>query len=64
MLLVLCATPALTTGANLAARRVIFRTPSMNPLNQHDIVDAVQFQQMAGRAGQKGVDDKGRSTTW
>ena len=42
---------------NLPARRVILRTPIFHG----KVIDSLVYKQMSGRAGRKGVDEKGES---
>ncbi|KAJ8018683.1 DNA polymerase theta [Holothuria leucospilota] len=52
---ILVATSTLSSGVNLPARRVIIRTIMLN----RKVIDPLCYQQMAGRAGRKGVDTEG-----
>ncbi|KNC80641.1 hypothetical protein SARC_07005 [Sphaeroforma arctica JP610] len=54
---VLTATTTLSSGVNLPARRVIFRTIMQSRWN----VTKVMYNQMKGRAGRTGKDDMGES---
>eukprot|EP01069_Polyplicarium_translucidae_P011481 Polyplicarium_translucidae@DN3998_c0_g1_i1.p2 len=57
VLLVVCATSTLAVGVNLPVYRVIIRSAK---LGQADL-DVGRFQQMAGRAGRKGCDERGEA---
>ena len=57
LLRILVATSTLSSGVNLPARLVIVRTPFF----QRSLLDVLVYKQMVGRAGRKGVDEKGES---
>ena len=56
-LFVLVATSTLSTGINLPAKAVIFKTPMV----ALSYMDAAKYKQMSGRAGRKGFDESGDS---
>lgn len=55
ILLVLVATSTLSTGINLPAKVVIFKTP----LIATKYIDCAKYKQMSGRAGRTGFDTSG-----
>ena len=56
-LLVLVATSTLSTGINLPAKVVFFKSPTI----ANQLIDAAKYKQMSGRAGRTGFDAKGDS---
>jgi DNA polymerase theta len=57
VLLALVATSTLSTGINLPAKVVFFKTPMI----ANSLIDAARYKQMSGRAGRTGFDAKGDS---
>ena len=57
VLFVLVATSTLSTGINLPAKAVIFKTPFI----ALSYMDSAKYKQMSGRAGRTGFDSKGDS---
>ncbi len=56
-LLVIVCTSTLSNGINFPARRVIIRTP----INFGKPIEVMNYKQMSGRAGRKGIDTEGES---
>lgn len=56
---VLAATSTLAAGVNLPVRRVIFKHAYVGKVDQ--TLDATKFRQMCGRAGRKGIDERGEA---
>jgi DNA polymerase theta len=56
-LLVLVATSTLSTGINLPAKVVFFKSPMI----ANQLIDAAKYKQMSERAGRTGFDSKGDS---
>ena len=56
---VVVATDAIGMGLNLPIRRVIFTTPYKFDGKSHRILKPSEIKQIAGRAGRKGIYDKG-----
>lgn len=56
-LLVIVCTSTLSNGINFPARRVIIRTP----MNFGKPIEVMNYKQMSGRAGRKGIDTEGES---
>jgi len=54
-LFVLVATSTLSTGINLPAKAVIFKTPYI----AQSLIDCAKYKQMSGRAGRTGFDTRG-----
>ncbi len=57
---VLCATPTLSAGVNLPARRVIIKSYRRFDGYSRPI-KVMEFKQMAGRAGRPGMDERGEA---
>lgn len=57
---IIAATSTLSSGVNLPARRVIVRSPWGHPNRPGPYLSSAVYLQMIGRAGRKGIDDKGR----
>ena len=57
VLLVIVCTSTLSNGINFPARRVIIRTP----MNFGKPIETMNYKQMCGRAGRKGIDTEGES---
>ncbi len=57
---VLCATPTLSAGVNLPARRVIIKSYKRFDGYPRPI-KVMEFKQMAGRAGRPGMDERGEA---
>ena len=55
ILYVLVATSTLSTGINLPAKAVVFKTP----LIAKSLIDCAKYKQMSGRAGRTGFDTRG-----
>ena len=53
----LVATSTLSTGINLPAKVVFFKSPTI----ANQLIDAAKYKQMSGRAGRTGFDAKGDS---
>uniref|UniRef100_A0A914VPK2 Helicase C-terminal domain-containing protein n=1 Tax=Plectus sambesii TaxID=2011161 RepID=A0A914VPK2_9BILA len=56
----IAATSTLSAGVNLPARRVIVRSPWGHPNRPGPYLSSAVYLQMIGRAGRKGIDEKGR----
>jgi hypothetical protein len=57
----IAATSTLSSGVNLPARRVIVRSLWGQPNRPGPYLSAAVYLQMIGRAGRKGIDEKGQS---
>ena len=55
VLFVLVATSTLSTGINLPAKAVIFKSPYV----AMSLMDSAKYKQMSGRAGRTGFDTRG-----
>ena len=53
----LVATSTLSTGINLPAKAVMFKTPTI----ANQLIDNGKYKQMSGRAGRTGFDTRGEA---
>jgi superfamily II RNA helicase len=60
---VVFATETLAAGINMPARTTVISTLSKRTDNGHRLLNASEFLQMAGRAGRRGMDERGHVVT-